>query len=715
MTMSKASDGAGRGDEFAVVYGTIKRVTQFTDSNCGSDTGKAASITLVLSPSETSLPETCVSYKVLDPPEHPHHHLQMDPTPWRAIGLSARGRLYLGERLLATGVSSYSVNVNMDTLLCVTGGSRPQLKFLCLLRLLLEDARRPPDGAQSAWEWEECRPVDRGSRLVVSVPGEARVVLQMPRGNLEAIEPRPLALRKAVTLLSQNRVLDCLLFLRRQRIDLNLVVDYSPEHFLKALPALVQDVLLSQQPQAVEVLCLLISSLSPGDVTATKYTSLHTSKQPNNSHVWESGSKVNDVCRAFQNELWRFTRAATDENSSEKIMTPLLSAYASHRPPMLVEALQAIRVLTDPLKASTALPNGPSDYSLPGTTPSTSSALGHMQHIKAQQALKYLVFLVDQSQLFDAALGVCDFDLARVIGKLGQMDPREYTVLITRFESIPSTVTSADLGRAMTRFEVYLHLKRWHECVTAGLEALAVQTTVTEDDVQQDQLYPKLVMVIKDNGLYEFAAPLLLEGVDRERQRRRHAQLAKMQRFFSDVLGHYGETCSKGGRHAEAIYGFLCASPVRAKEAISSALRLANWSLALAISGVHYQHASGKNEGSDEPVALSMKDVAQEIVETYRAMLEQGQGNLDDSAAVDDDDVGVGGARSDGSVIRGVAEDQAVDAARLCIDFLGDVEAAVNVLVLSQHWLEAILTSCRHNRRDLLVEVSGQLVYVDPR
>eukprot|EP01042_Synura_sphagnicola_P002985 gene2985-3660_t len=435
-----------------------------------------------------------MAMSVLDPPEHPHHHLQMDPIPWRAIGLSARGRLYLGERLLATGVSSYSVNVNMDTLLCVTGGSRPQLKFLCLSRLLLEDARRPPDGAQSAWEWEECRPVDRGSRLVVSVPGEARVVLQMPRGNLEAIEPRPLALRKAVTLLSQNRVLDCLLFLRRQRIDLNLVVDYSPEHFLKALPALVQDVLHSPQPQAVEVLCLLLSSLSPGDVTATKYTSLHTSKQPNNSHVWESGSKVNDVCRAFQNELWQFTRAATDENSSEKIMTPLLSAYASHRPPMLVEALQAIRVLTDPLKASTALSHGPSDYSLPGTTPSTSSALGHMQHIKAQQALKYLAFLVDQSHLFDAALGVCDFDLARVIGKLGQMDPREYTVLITRFESIPSTVTSADLGRAMTRFEVYLHLKRWQECVLAGLEALAVQTTVTEDDVQQDQLYPKLVM-----------------------------------------------------------------------------------------------------------------------------------------------------------------------------------------------------------------------------
>ena len=41
--------------------------------------------------------------------------------------------------------------------------------------------------------WERRR-VERGSRIVTAVPSTMNVVLQMPRGNLETINPRPLAL-----------------------------------------------------------------------------------------------------------------------------------------------------------------------------------------------------------------------------------------------------------------------------------------------------------------------------------------------------------------------------------------------------------------------------------------------------------------------------------------------------------------------------------------
>jgi elongator complex protein 1 len=41
--------------------------------------------------------------------------------------------------------------------------------------------------------WEKRR-VERGSRIVTAVPSTMNVVLQMPRGNLETINPRPLAL-----------------------------------------------------------------------------------------------------------------------------------------------------------------------------------------------------------------------------------------------------------------------------------------------------------------------------------------------------------------------------------------------------------------------------------------------------------------------------------------------------------------------------------------
>jgi elongator complex protein 1 len=43
--------------------------------------------------------------------------------------------------------------------------------------------------------WESRR-VERGSRIVTAVPATMSLVLQMPRGNLETIYPRPLVLRR---------------------------------------------------------------------------------------------------------------------------------------------------------------------------------------------------------------------------------------------------------------------------------------------------------------------------------------------------------------------------------------------------------------------------------------------------------------------------------------------------------------------------------------
>ena len=40
----------------------------------------------------------------------------------------------------------------------------------------------------------EKRRVERGSRIVTVVPSTMSLVLQMPRGNLETINPRPLVL-----------------------------------------------------------------------------------------------------------------------------------------------------------------------------------------------------------------------------------------------------------------------------------------------------------------------------------------------------------------------------------------------------------------------------------------------------------------------------------------------------------------------------------------
>lgn len=59
------------------------------------------------------------------------------------------------------------------------------LPLKSLRKLLLDNSNAP--------QWEQRR-VERGARIVTAVPSNMALVLQMPRGNLETIYPRPLVL-----------------------------------------------------------------------------------------------------------------------------------------------------------------------------------------------------------------------------------------------------------------------------------------------------------------------------------------------------------------------------------------------------------------------------------------------------------------------------------------------------------------------------------------
>jgi hypothetical protein len=56
----------------------------------------------------------------------------------------------------------------------------------------------------------------RGAKLVATVHGDSKVIVQLPRGNLEGFEPRPLLLQQVCGLLDQAQVFECLTLLRRQ-------------------------------------------------------------------------------------------------------------------------------------------------------------------------------------------------------------------------------------------------------------------------------------------------------------------------------------------------------------------------------------------------------------------------------------------------------------------------------------------------------------------
>lgn len=65
---------------------------------------------------------------------------------------------------------------------------------MLLLSLFALSHTRPQFERVHSSDWVFSREIERGGLLVCAVPVHTRVVLQMPRGNLEGINPRPLVL-----------------------------------------------------------------------------------------------------------------------------------------------------------------------------------------------------------------------------------------------------------------------------------------------------------------------------------------------------------------------------------------------------------------------------------------------------------------------------------------------------------------------------------------
>ena len=77
---------------------------------------------------------------------------------------------------------------------------------------------------------------------MVAVPFDTKVILQMPRGNLEAIHPRPLALAAVKKMLGRSDFKGAILMMKRHRIDMNLLYDHDPavkNYFFGIWPILV--------------------------------------------------------------------------------------------------------------------------------------------------------------------------------------------------------------------------------------------------------------------------------------------------------------------------------------------------------------------------------------------------------------------------------------------------------------------------------------------
>ena len=120
-----------------------------------------------------------VDLTVCDSFKFPEFCARIEPIGDQIIGLAASGRLYIDGKEVLSAISSFVIHSHF---LVMTSLQKHRLLCLPLARLGSSDPAITE------------RAVERGSKLVHAVATGTTVVLQMPRGNLEAIHPRALSL-----------------------------------------------------------------------------------------------------------------------------------------------------------------------------------------------------------------------------------------------------------------------------------------------------------------------------------------------------------------------------------------------------------------------------------------------------------------------------------------------------------------------------------------
>ncbi|KAM9377431.1 elongator complex protein 1 [Pholidichthys leucotaenia] len=357
------------------------------------------------------------------------------------LGLTERSHLYAGKTQLASNISSFAIC--NDFLLVTTHSHACRCLQLCTLTVKGLQEALTSDGGQND---ETIRRVERGSRIVTVVPQDTRVILQMPRGNLETIHHRALVLAQLREWLDSLRFGEAFECMRKQRINLNLIYDHSPKVFLENIQTFIT------QLSSINHINLFLTELKEEDMTSSMYPRPQSGTvQP--SQPVSKQKKVDLVCDALRN-----TMEAMDTN---KFFLSILTAHVKKTVPELEIALQKVHELRE-------------------NPPDTPGA------VNAEEALKYLLFLVSVNDLYEYSLGTYDFDLVLMVAEKSQKDPKEYLPFLNMLKSLEPNYQ---------RYTIDKHLKRY-------TKALIHLSKCGEEH------FPEALQLVKEQKLYSEALRL---------------------------------------------------------------------------------------------------------------------------------------------------------------------------------------------------------------
>lgn len=344
-------------------------------------------------------------------------------------------KLYLNSKEVANECTSFRITNDSDYLIYTTIG---ELKFINIQNneTKIVDSRR----------------IERGSRIVSLIKDKSQIIFQLPRGNLETISPRILSL-KIIKRHLQN--LDYMLafdLLRKERINLNLLIDLNPQKFIEELKNFILQI------DNVQWLNLFLTELKNEDVTTTmyKFCGVVDEQQENFDKMFTMTNKISFMCEKMLKIF--------QELDSDKYLLPSITCYVKNQ--QLEKALQMIWDLKK---------SGSGDK-------------------EADDALKYLLYLVDINVLYNIALGLYDYQMVLFVAQKSQKDPKEYVPFLNELNRLEPPYAKfkidcflkryskaikhiAELSHDEQKFEECLDLTNKHQLYEAAMEAFSGNET----------------------------------------------------------------------------------------------------------------------------------------------------------------------------------------------------------------------------------------------
>uniref|UniRef100_A0A8C1L9Z2 Elongator complex protein 1 n=1 Tax=Cyprinus carpio TaxID=7962 RepID=A0A8C1L9Z2_CYPCA len=310
------------------------------------------------------------------------------------IGLTERSHLYIGDSLVASNISSFVV---YDDFLLLTTHSH---MCLCLNLSTLSIK-----GLQAALS-SDANQNDETVRKV-----ECCSVFQMPRGNLETIHHRALVLAQLRKWLDGLRFKDAFECMRKLRINLNLIYDHNPTVFLDNLEMFLKQI------DSINYINLFLTELKEEDTTTTMYPC--PSRSASSSAAGKEGKKVDIICDALRSTM----------ETLDPYCLCVLTSHVRKTTPELEIALQKVHELRGESRKS----------------------------VSAEEALKYLLFLVNVNELYEHSLGTYDFDLVLMVAEKSQKDPKEYLPFLNMLKTLEPNYQHYTIDKHLKRYRKALH------------------------------------------------------------------------------------------------------------------------------------------------------------------------------------------------------------------------------------------------------------------